>query len=142
MTLVFQQFAVLECNLDQKIERFCGEMGCDLWSKETWTKHFLENEVIVCTAEILNQCLMHSFISINDINLLVFDEAHHTKKNHAYARFVSLTSHCLRSHWNLPFDRIIKDYYITQEDPAKRPKVFGMTASPVDARQDVVQAAK
>ena len=92
MTLVFQQFAVLECNLDQKIERFCGEMGCDLWSKETWTKHFLENEVIVCTAEILNQCLMHSFISIDDINLLVFDEAHHTKKNHAYARFVSLTS--------------------------------------------------
>ena len=91
MTLVFQQFAVLENNLDQKIEHFCGEMGCDLWSKETWTKHFSENEVIVCTAEILNQCLMHSFISIDDINLLVFDEAHHTKKNHAYARFVSLT---------------------------------------------------
>ena len=40
------------------------------------------------------------------------------------------------------FVRIIKDYYITQEDPSKRPKVFGMTASPVDARQDVVQAAK
>ena len=142
MTLVFQQFAVLECNLDQKIERFCGEMGCDLWLKETWTKHFSENEVIVCTAEILNQCLMHSFISIDDINLLVFDEAHHTKKNHAYARFVSLTSQCLRPHWRLTFYRIIKDYYVTQEDPAKRPKIFGMTASPVDARQDVVQAAK
>lgn len=88
MTLVFQQFAVLERNLDQKIERFCGEMGCDLWVQETWTKHFLENEVIVCTAEILNQCLMHSFISMDDINLLIFDEAHHTKKNHAYARLV------------------------------------------------------
>lgn len=89
VTLVFQQFAVLECNLDQKIERFCGEMGCDLWVKETWAKHFAENEVIVCTAEILNQCLMHAFISIDDINLLIFDEAHHTKKNHAYARSVS-----------------------------------------------------
>lgn len=123
VTLVFQQFAVLECNLDQKIERFCGEMGCDLWVKETWRKHFSENEVIVCTAEILSQCLMHSFISIDDINLLIFDEAHHTKKNHAYAR-------------------IIKDYYVTQTDPAKRPKIFGMTASPVDAREDVVKAAK
>lgn len=89
MTLVFQQFAVLECNLDQKVERFCGEMGCDFWVKETWAKHFAENEVIVCTAEILNQCLMHSFISIDDINLLIFDEAHHTKKNHSYARSVS-----------------------------------------------------
>lgn len=142
MTLVFQQFAVLECNLDQKIERFCGEMGCDLWNRETWTKHFLENEVIVCTAEILNQCLMHSFISIEDINLLIFDEAHHTKKNHAYARSVTSTIQCLRSVWNVIIDRIIKDYYVTQQDLSKRPKIFGMTASPVDAREDVVQAAK
>ena len=42
----------------------------------------------------------------------------------------------------LTFDRIIKDYYITQVDPAKRPKIFGMTASPVDVREDVVKAAK
>ena len=86
VTLVFQQFAVLECNLDQKIERFCGEMGCDLWDKRTWEKHLKDNMVIVCTAEILYQCLMHSFITIDEINLLVFDEAHHAKKNHAYAR--------------------------------------------------------
>lgn len=38
--------------------------------------------------------------------------------------------------------RIIKDYYVAQEDPTKRPKIFGMTASPVDAREDVVKAAK
>jgi len=87
VTLVFQQFAVLECNLDQNIERFCGEMGCDLWDKRTWETHFKENMVIVCTAEILYQCLMHSFIKINQINLLIFDEAHHAKKNHAYARY-------------------------------------------------------
>lgn len=87
VTLVFQQFAVLECNLDQKIERFCGEMGCDLWDKRTWEMHFKENMVIVCTAEILYRCLMHSFITIDQINLLIFDEAHHAKKNHAYARY-------------------------------------------------------
>ena len=27
-------------------------------------------------------------------------------------------------------------------DPLKRPKIFGMTASPVDAKVDVVQAAR
>ena len=86
VTLVFQQFAVLECNLDQKIERFCGEMRCDLWDKMTWNKYFKENMVIVCTAEVLYQCLMHSFITISQINLLIFDEAHHAKKNHSYAR--------------------------------------------------------
>lgn len=87
VTLVFQQFAVLECNLDHKIERFCGEMGCELWAKSVWEKHFKENMVIVCTAEILYQCLMHSFVALDQINLLIFDEAHHAKKNHAYARF-------------------------------------------------------
>lgn len=86
MTLVFQQFAVLECNLDQKVERFCGDMGCDLWKKEVWEKHFKENMVIVCTVEVLYNCLMHSFITIDQINLLIFDEAHHAKKNHGYAR--------------------------------------------------------
>ena len=86
VTLVFQQAAVLENNLDQKIDRFCGDMGTDLWSGETWKTIFAENMVIVCTAEILYQCLMHSFITLGQINLLIFDEAHHAKKNHAYAR--------------------------------------------------------
>lgn len=43
---------------------------------------------------------------------------------------------------NLTHFRIIKDFYISEVDPLKRPKVFGMTASPVDAREDVVKAAK
>ena len=42
----------------------------------------------------------------------------------------------------LNLSRIIKDFYLTENDPTKRPKIFGMTASPVDARVDVVQAAK
>lgn len=38
--------------------------------------------------------------------------------------------------------RVMKDFYLSENDPMKRPKIFGMTASPVDARVDVVQAAK
>ncbi|KAI9662080.1 MAG: Dicer-like protein 1 [Trizodia sp. TS-e1964] len=123
VTLVFQQAAVLETNLHEKIDRFCGDMGCDLWSKAIWEKHFKENMVIVCTADVLYQCLMHSFISIEQINLLIFDEAHHAKKNHAYAK-------------------IIRDFYPEEDDPRRRPKIFGMTASPVDAKVDVYVAAR
>lgn len=90
VTLVFQQHHVLSCNLDQKVAFFCGEMDCDLWTKETWTKHFNENMVIVCTADVLYQCLFHAFISMAQINLLIFDEAHHAKKNHAYARYENM----------------------------------------------------
>ena len=123
VTLVFQQFAVLECNLDQKIDRFCGDMSTDLWTKSVWEKHFTDNMAVVLTAEVLYNCLSHSFITIDQINLLIFDEAHHAKKNHAYAR-------------------IIKDFYLCEPDLTKRPKIFGMTASPVDAKVDVVQAAR
>ena len=87
VTLVFQQSAVLERNLDHKVERLCGAMKCQLWTSHIWNKLFAENKVIVCTAEVLQQCLMHSFISVRQINLLIFDEAHHAKKNHAYAQY-------------------------------------------------------
>ena len=36
VTLVFQQAAVLECNLDAQIGKYCGAMGTDMWSKERW----------------------------------------------------------------------------------------------------------
>lgn len=120
--LVFQQHAVLKANLDQPMNMFCGDMGCDLWSKKNWEKHFSENMVIVCTAEVLRQCLHHSFISMDRINLLILDEAHHAKKDHAYAR-------------------IIKDFYVPHINCGVVPKIFGMTASPVDARVDVRKAA-
>lgn len=93
------------------------------WSKAFWEKELEKNEVIVCTAEILNLCLRHAYVRIDQINLLIFDEAHHTKKNHPYAR-------------------IIKDHYLAGKAQSLRiPRIFGMTASPVDALIDVRQAA-
>lgn len=42
--------------------------------------------------------------------MIIFDECHHTRKNHAY-------------------NGIMREYF--QVHPAERPKVFGMTASPI-----------
>lgn len=42
--------------------------------------------------------------------MIIFDECHHTRKNHAY-------------------NGIMREYF--QAHPAERPKVFGMTASPI-----------
>ncbi|KAL1303558.1 hypothetical protein AAFC00_006928 [Neodothiora populina] len=122
VTLLFQQFAVLEKNLDCSVERFCGAMKCDLWTGDVWAEHLATNKVIVCTADILNHCLMHSFITMRQINLLIFDEAHHAKKHNAYAQ-------------------VIREYYLKEPDRDLRPRIFGMTASPVDAKVDVVRAA-
>jgi endoribonuclease Dicer len=104
------------------MDMFCGDMNTDFWDRKKWEKHFEKNMVIVCTAEVLRQCLHKSFISMDQINLLIFDEAHHAKKGHPYAS-------------------IIKDFYLQQEKKATPPKIFGMTASPVDAKIDVKKAA-
>ncbi|RAR10442.1 endoribonuclease dcr-1 [Stemphylium lycopersici] len=105
----------MRARLIVNVEGICGSMGASLWSKSTWQSYFERNMVIVCTAEVLVQCMMHSFITMAQINLLIFDEAHHAKSNHPYAR-------------------LMKDYYAHEIDVAKRPRIFGMTASPVDTK--------
>ncbi|KUL90852.1 hypothetical protein ZTR_00903 [Talaromyces verruculosus] len=122
VTLVFQQTAVLKNNLDQPVASLYGDMGLDLWNKDVWMDYFTKNMVIVCTADIVVQCLLQSYITMEDINLLIFDEAHHAKKEHAYAR-------------------IMKEGYLKTK-PECRPRVFGMTASPLDAKRDPVKAAQ
>ncbi|KAF6815456.1 RNase3 domain protein [Colletotrichum sojae] len=123
VSLVFQQHQVLEDNLGTfNASRLCGDLMDSMWSAEFWKEQFEKNMIIVCTAAILQKCLSHSYIRMDQINLLIFDEAHHTKKGHPYAR-------------------IIKDFYMKEPDKGKRPKVFGMTASPVDAQTDVKIAA-
>ena len=98
-------------------------MGTDLWSKAVWQNHFASSRVIVCTAEVLYQCLWHSYLHMEQINLLIFDEAHHAKKDDPYAK-------------------IMREFYATEVELSKRPRVFGMTASPVDAKVDVIEAAR
>lgn len=88
VTLVFQQSTVLRNNINQNVAYFFGAMGTDLWDQPIWDKQLNGNMVIVCTAEILCHSLHNAFIKMDQINLLVFDEAHHAKKEHPYARFV------------------------------------------------------
>ncbi|KAL4741976.1 hypothetical protein BDV11DRAFT_212303 [Aspergillus similis] len=121
VTLSYQQAGVLRNNLDTNVGHIFGALGIDLWSRQTWTGFLMKYMVVVCTAEILHQCLLHAHIRMEQINLLVFDEAHHTKKDHVYAR-------------------IIRDsYFLTA--PSKRPRIFGMTASPIDTKGDVAKGA-
>ncbi|PNS18847.1 Dicer-like protein 1 [Sphaceloma murrayae] len=124
VNLVFQQQAVLSHNLNFEIARVFGAMGVDLWTKSKWDTLFDAHKVIVCTPEVLNLCLSHGFIRMDQINLLIFDEAHHAKREHPYCRI-------MREH----FDRL---------DSVLQPRVFGMTASPVDAKaedMDVIDLA-
>lgn len=85
VALAFQQFSVLETNLDHSIARLVGHDDPDGFSRSDWQQQFASHKVIVCTPAVLEKCLSRGHITMKQINLLVIDEAHHTKKNHPYA---------------------------------------------------------
>ncbi|KAG9287939.1 hypothetical protein G9A89_017534 [Geosiphon pyriformis] len=119
--LVFQQANVIETNCDLKVKYFCGEMGVDFWSESEWRKNFENFDVLVMTAQIFLNILRHGFISLSQVNLLVFDECHHTSKRH-------------------PYNLIMREFY--DRCPEKnRPKIFGMTASPINTRKKLQSAS-
>lgn len=120
VALCFQQHAVLTRNLEYPIAKFYGEMTGVMRTREYWDAKFSENMAIVCTAQILLDNLNSGFIKMSAINLLIFDEAHHTKKNHPYAR-------------------IIKNHYIREK--SEKPRILGMTASPVDSQTPDIRVA-
>ncbi|KAK9390574.1 hypothetical protein V1515DRAFT_613054 [Lipomyces mesembrius] len=122
VVLVFQQSSVISVNVPFKVAKFCGQMGVDYWDKGTWDKYYEENDIFVMTADILYNCLTFGYLSLNEACLLVFDECHHAKGDHVFLR-------------------IMTEFY-RDMDPDDRPRVFGMTASPVDAKVDVRNAAQ
>lgn len=125
VSLVAQQSAFLRRNLDYSVGDVSGEQLGNLGMKRDYCQNILlTKEVVVCTAAILLDCLHHSFLRIDQINLLIFDEAHHAKKNH-------------------PYSIIIKDFYADAEKRnSQRPRIFGMTASPIDVKRgDILTGA-
>ncbi|GAA5800244.1 hypothetical protein HPULCUR_005669 [Helicostylum pulchrum] len=115
--LVFQQASVIQANCDLVVEQMCGEMDVDNWSEKRWKQIFEESDVCVMTAQIFLDTLYHGFISLERVHLLIFDECHHTTKRH-------------------PFNLIMRTFY--DRCPVEnRPKIFGMTASPMHARSSV-----
>ncbi|KEF55496.1 uncharacterized protein A1O9_08246 [Exophiala aquamarina CBS 119918] len=120
--LARQQARFLEVNLPNPVISLFGDASENLWSRPVWDKIFQDYDVVVCTPAVLDSCLSHSYLKIDQISLLIFDEAHHCKKKH-------------------PYSNIIRDHYLGAN--GRRPRIFGMTASPVDSKHgDVAQVAK
>ncbi|XP_012071444.1 dicer-like protein 4 isoform X2 [Jatropha curcas] len=110
VALVHQQARVIEESIDFKVRIYCGSSKS--LSHHDWEREIQQYEVLVMTPQILLYALSHSFIKMELISLLVFDECHHAqvKSSHPYAQ-------------------IMKVFYKTNN--GNLPRVFGMTASPV-----------
>ncbi|KAK7363560.1 hypothetical protein VNO77_05706 [Canavalia gladiata] len=107
--LVNQQFKNVKYLTDFQVEEYYGAKGVDTWNLKTWEKEISSNDVLVMTPQILLDALRKAFLSIEMICLMIIDECHRATGNHPYAK-------------------IMKEFY---HQANEKPKIFGMTASPV-----------
>ncbi|KAF8420020.1 hypothetical protein EV426DRAFT_613050 [Tirmania nivea] len=115
-----QQFGVLQKQLPPvPMKLLCGDDGVEKWNSKIWDEILAlgdENKrvkVAVSTHQILLDALTHGFVTMDELSLIVFDEAHH----------------CIYDH---PANRIMKDFYhprLTHDDYL--PAILGLTASPL-----------
>ncbi|CDO68911.1 hypothetical protein BN946_scf185000.g54 [Trametes cinnabarina] len=110
VALVQQQGEFIAKQTTLRVRQFSGATAHDMGDRESWKREFEDADVFVMTAQIFLNLLTHSHWCMNKVSLIVFDECHHTRKNHAY-------------------NGIMREYY--QIPVETRPKIFGMTASPI-----------
>ncbi|KAK4283890.1 hypothetical protein QN277_000793 [Acacia crassicarpa] len=107
--LVNQQFKSIKDLTNFDIEEYYGAKGVDTWNLERWEKEINDHDVLIMTPQILLDALRKAFLSIEMVSLIVIDECHRATGNHPYAK-------------------IMKEFY---HKANVKPKIFGMTASPV-----------
>ncbi|KAI9446772.1 hypothetical protein H4582DRAFT_2070099 [Lactarius indigo] len=115
--LVEQQSKFIAQYTTLRVAPVHSEASAGVMDRDRWSNLFAESEVLVMTGQIFVNILTHSHWSMNKVSLLVFDECHHTRKNHPYTAIMAIYRDC---------------------SEADRPKVFGMTACPTwtpDTRQ-------
>ncbi|XP_035532757.1 interferon-induced helicase C domain-containing protein 1 [Morone saxatilis] len=106
-----------------KVERVSG----DSQLKISFTEIVKKNDVIICTAQILENYLERSNkgddegVNLSDLTLIVIDECHHTQKggvyNHIMMRYLKQKNKNMR---------LKKE----QKQPVPLPQILGLTASP------------
>ncbi|KAJ7724192.1 hypothetical protein DFH07DRAFT_1067086, partial [Mycena maculata] len=110
VALVEQQGDFVASRSTLRVMKLHGALEIDLADRRGWRSKFERHDVFVMTAQIFLNLITHSLWSIEKVALMVFDEAHHANKNH-------------------PYNGIMREYY--EVSPTLRPKIFGMTASPI-----------
>lgn len=83
VALVDQHANYVIKHTDFKVGRFTGDMNLDFWPKEKWYDIYDKHQVIIMTSQILVNLVLNSYIDLNQVNLLIFDECHRGVNDHS-----------------------------------------------------------
>ncbi|KAK7677717.1 hypothetical protein QCA50_019269 [Cerrena zonata] len=121
VALIEQQREVIRGSIPVPVGLVSGQSEPDQWKDaKVWKKLLEDHPIMVSTPQILLDALRHGFLSLGNVSLLVFDEAHHATLKH-------------------PYNTIMQDFYFklparngsTDTNIGVRPMILGLTASPI-----------
>ncbi|KAL5335072.1 hypothetical protein BJX70DRAFT_401960 [Aspergillus crustosus] len=124
VALCLQQQKVIAKHIPAARSRtLTGLDNVELWTEQkVWDAVLNEIQVVVSTPAVLLDAMTHGFVRISRLELLVFDEAHHTVRNH-------------------PANKIMQYFYhptLKQSGPESVPRILGLTASAASNSQDLL----
>ncbi|KAI0789681.1 hypothetical protein C8Q75DRAFT_764525 [Abortiporus biennis] len=121
VALIEQQHNVIQSAVPVSVGLITGSSEPDQWKdSKLWRKLLEKNKIMVTTPQILLDALHHGYVTLSEIGLLIFDEAHHATAKH-------------------PYNVIMKHFYFSlpKRSPndafnaVVRPMILGLTASPI-----------
>ncbi|XP_066938837.1 endoribonuclease Dicer-like [Macrobrachium rosenbergii] len=124
VTLVGQQGSAIEKQTGLKVGQYEGSKGVDNWSDKKWDGELEKHEVIVITAQIFLDLILHARLPLRRVNLLIMDECHHAVGSH-------------------PMREIMREYGdLKRTGVDECPRILGLTASVINKKckkEDVSQ---
>uniref|UniRef100_A0A8C7ZD09 RNA helicase n=1 Tax=Oryzias sinensis TaxID=183150 RepID=A0A8C7ZD09_9TELE len=118
-----------------KVERVSG----DSQLKISFAKIVQRNDIIICTAQILENYLERATsgvdegVKLSDLSLMIIDECHHTQKGEAYNHI--MMRYLKQKHKNKKLKK-------EQKEIVPLPQILGLTASPGVGRAARLEKAK
>ncbi|KFM08604.1 Endoribonuclease Dicer [Aptenodytes forsteri] len=110
---VAQQVSAVRTHSDLKVGEYSSLETTESWTKEKWSQEFSKHQVLVMTCHIALTVLRNKYLSLSNINLLVFDECHLAIQDHPYCEIMKIC-----------------------EDYPSCPRILGLTASILNGKCD------
>ncbi|KAG6039717.1 hypothetical protein E4U41_002156 [Claviceps citrina] len=113
VALCSQQFDVIRLQVAAvPMKLLTGQENVDTWSPAIWKTILRDVRIVVSTYQVLLDALCHSFVKMDRISLIVFDEAHNCSGKH-------------------PGSKIMTDFYHRRKESGLPvPSILGITATP------------
>uniref|UniRef100_A0A8C5KCH4 Endoribonuclease Dicer n=1 Tax=Jaculus jaculus TaxID=51337 RepID=A0A8C5KCH4_JACJA len=91
---VAQQVSAVRTHSDLKVGEYSNLDVNASWTRERWNQEFSKHQVLIMTCSVALNVLKNGYLSLSDINLLVFDECHLAILDHPYREIMKLCESC------------------------------------------------